>query len=167
MKLRLLMVTVAMIVLASAAHAADYRARLSGSEEVPARDTRAHGQAMFDLSRDSTQITFRLQVANIENVVAAHIHLAARGVNGGVVVSLYGPAAPGGGRSNGVLATGTITAADLTGALAGQPLTALLDAMNSGNTYVNVHTNDGQGDTNTGPGDFADGEIRGQIEPAR
>jgi hypothetical protein len=28
---------------------------------------------------------------------------------------------------------------------------------------VNVHTNDGLTGTNTGPGDFASGEIRGQI----
>jgi hypothetical protein len=35
--------------------------------------------------------------------------------------------------------------------------------MQSGNTYVNVHTNDGVAPTNTGPGDFPGGEIRGQI----
>src|SRR5262249_21762909 len=32
-----------------------------------------------------------------------------------------------------------------------------------GNTYVNVHTNDGVPPANTGPGDFPGGEIRGQI----
>jgi hypothetical protein len=37
-------------------------------------------------------------------------------------------------------------------------------AMEAGNTYVNVHTNDGVGETNTGPGDFPGGEIRGQID---
>jgi hypothetical protein len=36
-------------------------------------------------------------------------------------------------------------------------------AMISGNAYVNVHTNDGVAPTNTGPGDFPGGEIRGQI----
>jgi len=35
--------------------------------------------------------------------------------------------------------------------------------MRAGNTYVNVHTNDGVAPTNTGPGDFPGGEIRGQI----
>jgi hypothetical protein len=29
---------------------------------------------------------------------------------------------------------------------------------------VNVHTDDGEGEQNTGPGDMASGEIRGQIE---
>lgn len=68
-----------------------------------------------------------------------------------------------GGRTDGVLATGTITAADLVGPLAGQPLSALIDAINAGNTYVNVHTNDGAAPTNTGPGDFPRGEVRGQV----
>ena len=49
------------------------------------------------------------------------------------------------------------------GALAGQPLSALLDAINAGNAYVNIHTNDGVAPTDTGPGDFPGGEIRGQI----
>jgi hypothetical protein len=56
-------------------------------------------------------------VANIENVVAAHIHLAPAGVNGPVVAFLFSGAPSG--RSNGVLAEGTITAANLVGPLAG------------------------------------------------
>jgi hypothetical protein len=35
-------------------------------------------------------------------------------------------------------------------------------AVESGNAYVNVHTNDGVEPPNTGPGDFPGGEIRGQ-----
>jgi hypothetical protein len=35
--------------------------------------------------------------------------------------------------------------------------------MESGGAYVNIHTNDGVAPTNTGPGDFPGGEIRGQI----
>ena len=62
-----------------------------------------------------------------------------------------------------MLATGTITAADLVGPLAGQPLSALIEEMPAGNTYVNVHTDDGVAPPNTGPGDFPGGEIRGQI----
>ena len=140
-----------------------YTAPLSGAQEVPERETKARGQAVFKLSADGTELHYRLIVANIENVVAAHIHLAPAGVNGPVVAFLYGNVPPGGGRVNGVVATGTITAADLVGPLAGQSLDALLQAIEAGDTYVNVHTNDGEGDTNTGPGDFPGGEIRGQI----
>jgi glucose/arabinose dehydrogenase len=137
---------------------------LTGDEEVPPLDTRAQGQATFELSEDGTELHYKLNVANINNVVASHIHLGAEGTNGPVVAFLFGPAPSGGGRSSGVLAEGTITAADLVGPLAGQPLSALIDAMMAGNTYVNVHTNDGVAPTNTGPGDFPGGEIRGQIE---
>ena len=59
---------------------------------------------------------------------------------------------------------GTITAANLTGALTGRPLSALVDAIVAGNAYVNVHTNDGIGDPGSGPGDLQGGEIRGQLD---
>lgn len=136
---------------------------LNGGEEVPARDTNARGNAIFTLSDDELTLSFKLIVANIDNVVASHIHIGPAGVNGPVVLFLFGNAPPGGGTSNGVLNEGTATAADLVGPLAGQPLSALVDAMRAGNAYVNVHTNDGVAPTNTGPGDFPGGEIRGQI----
>jgi hypothetical protein len=95
--------------------------------------------------------------------VFAHIHLAPAGVNGPIVAFLYGPAGAGAGRFSGVLAQGTITADDLIGPLAGQDLTALVDAIRAGNAYVNVHTDDGVAPAGTGPGDLPAGEIRGQI----
>lgn len=140
-----------------------FTAHLSGGEEVPPNESRGTGQAIFRLSADGTALTYRLIVANIENVTASHIHLAPAGTNGGVVAFLFGSVPAGGGLTNGVLAEGTITAANLTGSLAGQPLSALLEEMRSGNAYVNVHTNDGVAPTGTGPGDLPGGEIRGQI----
>jgi hypothetical protein len=146
---------------------------LSSDEEVmPAgvvNDSTARGSAVFQLNADGTELEYQLMVANIENAFMAHIHRAAKGVNGGIVVWLYpstattpGPVA--GGRLDGVIAKGTITAANLVGSLAGQPLSALINELKAGNAYVNVHTNDGVTPTNTGPGDFPGGEIRGQIE---
>ena len=140
-----------------------YTAHLAGANEIPARDTLARGQAVFTLSTDGSELRYRLVVANIANVTAAHIHVGPANANGPVVAFLYGNVPLGGGGSNGVLATGTITAADMVGPLTGQPLSALLDAIESGDTYVNVHTNDGVDPTNTGAGDFPGGEIRGQI----
>jgi hypothetical protein len=107
-------------------------------------------------------LSYELKVDDIRNVFAAHIHTAPKGENGPVVVDLFtGPT--GRGEFEGMLARGTITAAQLEGPLAGKTLADLLAQMLAGNTYVNVHTNDGSGDSNTGPGDFAAGEIRGQI----
>ena len=142
----------------------NFFAHLTGANEVPANSSLAQGEAVFHLSADGTSLEYKLVVANIDNVIASHIHLAPVGVNGVVVAFLYGPAAPGGGPSNGVLAEGTITAANLIGPLAGHPLSDLIDAIQAGNAYANVHTNDGVPPPNTGPGDFPGGEIRGQIQ---
>ena len=138
-------------------------AQLSGSQEVPPHDTNAHGVAVFHVSKDGSQIDYRLVVGNIDNVIMAHIHLAPEGVNGPVVAVLLQPQPAAGGPSHGVIATGTIRASDLVGPLAGMTLGDLISAMRAGNIYANVHTDDGVSPPNTGPGDFPGGEIRGQI----
>jgi hypothetical protein len=136
---------------------------LSGDHEVPPRDTTAQGQAIFKLSEDGLTMSYKLIASNIENVIQAHIHQGSAADNGPIVVFLFGLVANGGGRHDGVLSEGTFTAANFIGPLAGLPMSALLSQMSNGNTYVNVHTNDGVAPTNTGPGDFPGGEIRGQI----
>ncbi|MGH3361208.1 MAG: CHRD domain-containing protein [Nocardioides sp.] len=156
----LLGVTVAM---PAQAEPATWTATLAGANEVPANDSPARGQVVLRLSADGTAIDYRLMVANIDNVTAGHIHLGGADVNGPVVAFLYGDVAPGGGAEHGVLATGTITAGDLVGPLAGMSLDELVAEIEAGNTYVNVHTNDGVDPTNTGPGDLPGGEIRGQL----
>lgn len=133
----------------------NFRAHLSGAEEVPAVETRAQGQAIFQLSADRTSLHFQVNVANIFDVTMAHIHLAPAGQNGAVVVWLY-PSAPPAvlipGRFQGVLAAGVITDASLVGPLAGQTLEDLVAAIEAGEAYVNVHTTA-----------FPGGEVRGQI----
>jgi CHRD domain len=138
-------------------------AHLEGGQEFPVRETNATGQTKFTLSQDETQIEYRLIVANIDNVIAAHIHLGAAGANGPVVAFLAGEFAPAGGRVQGVLAEGTITSANLVGPLAGMDFSVLIAALRAGGIYVNVHTNDGVAPANAGPGDFPGGEIRGQV----
>jgi hypothetical protein len=133
----------------------NFRAHLSGKEEVPANDSRATGQAIFQLSKDGTELRYKLIVANIQNVTQAHIHRAPAGANGPVIVWLYPSAPPSElipGRTSGVLAEGVITGDDLVGQLAGEELSALIDEIKAGNTYVNVHTQQ-----------FPPGEVRGQI----
>lgn len=134
----------------------NFAAALSGAQEVPPVDTAARGQITLQLSKDGTELGYRLIVANIENVTQAHLHLAPAGANGAVVAWLYpsGPPAqliPG--RSDGVLATGTITSADLVGPLAGASLSDLVAAIEAGDIYANVHTSQ-----------FPGGEIRGQLD---
>jgi hypothetical protein len=138
-----------------------FRAVLSGGEEVPPRDTGARGAATFLLSADGSELGFRLVVANIENVFAAHIHCGVVGVNGPIGVTLFG-GAPGGGRIDGVLAEGTLTGPDPGNGCGWADLDDVVAAVESGNAYVNVHTNDGVAPPNSGAGDFPGGEIRGQ-----
>lgn len=146
------------VMLASAAQGASatYTTPLFGHEETSSPGTHAHGVAQLRLSADGTELSYRLVVANIEDVLMAHIHVGEPGADGPVVAWLYPSAPPPQlipGTTQGVLATGTITADDLVGPLDGMALPDLLDAMDAGSTYVNVHTS-------ANPG----GEIRGQLD---
>jgi hypothetical protein len=146
--------------------AKNFVAHLDGGQEEPVRETPAQGQTIFQLNADETAIDYQLMVANIDNVVASHIHLGPAGTNGPVVAFLAGPFTPGGGPTNGILGQGTITAANLVGPLTGASIASLASLMRDGVIYANVHTNDGVAPANTGPGDFPGGEIRGQLRLA-
>jgi hypothetical protein len=154
-----------LVVTSSAAplNALNFVAHTVGDQEVSPRGTPAQGQAVFNLSADGTTMHYRVMVANISNVVASHIHFGPTGSNGPIVVFLFGNAPPGGGLVNGVLAEGSFTAADFINVLTGHPMSDLLGMLQTDSGYVNVHTNDGIAPTNTGPGDFPGGEIRGQV----
>jgi len=141
---------------------------LTGDEEVPPRATDASGQLVLRMNKDGA-INYVLEVNDIRNITQAHIHMAPKGVNGGIVVWLYPSvksttALPGGsGPVTRLVVEGTFSAVDLRGALAGQSLSAFIAAVEAGNTYGNVHTDDGVAPPNTGPGDFPGGEVRGQL----
>lgn len=157
MKRAILLATVAALAFgvvspAASAQSTNFRAVLSGDGEVPPTDSLARGVATFKVSDDGTQLSYRLVLANIQDVVQAHIHVGASDVNGPVVVFLLHPADAPDGRFSGVVAQGTVTAADLVGPLAGHPLSDLVAEMEAGNAYANAHTDLHQG-----------GEIRGQI----
>lgn len=146
---------VAAVSVASAAFAAtgrQFKAKLNGAQEVPATVTDARGHASLKLDKRGHKMDIVIEVSKITDVIAAHLHKAPRGQNGGIVASLYGPADPGG-REKGRLLCRTITKGDLVGDLAGQPLSTLIEEIDAGNIYVNVHTV-------ANPG----GEIRGQVE---
>ena len=142
---------------------------LDGDDENPPHVTLAQGQAIFRISDDGKSVTYKLIAANIDNPFMAHIHLAPVGVNGPIVEWLFPSTAPvagppGTGRFDGVLATGTFTAANLVGPLAHHPLSDLIAAMRNGGAYVNIHTESGVAPPNSGPGNFPGGEIRGQLD---
>ena len=125
---------------------------LSGSNEVPVRSTGASGFSQVII--DGNQVHYAIEVDDIENVTAAHIHTGASGANGPVRVTFF---------PNNlhpqrlsvtektILADGTFTSSDVSGI----SYADLLAAIRNGTAYVNVHTT-------TFPG----GEIRGQLSRA-
>jgi hypothetical protein len=154
---------------------------MTGAEEVftpnpstaptPA-DSKGQGQAIFRVSADGSSVDFRLIASNIDNVIMSHIHCGRPGENGPIRMWLYpnigptgAPGPNGSGPHDGVLASGTFSPTGVVcpASAVGQDM-PLLDAIRAGLTYVNVHTNDGVAPTNTGPGDFPGGEIRGQLD---
>lgn len=137
-----------------------FTAHLNSENEIPPPGititSLGQGQAIFKLSEDGTSLSYKLIVANIENVTQAHIHCGDATVNGSVLVFLFG-FAPGGVDVNGVLAEGVITQANIRPTHPSCPnidtFAELLELLRNGTAYVNVHTVA-----------YPGGEIRGQIQ---
>lgn len=119
-------------------------AKLSGGAEVPQVVTDGHGVGTVNAQRG----TFKLNVVDLTDVVAAHIHCAPAGANGPVGVTLFsgGPAT-----KNGRIASGTILP-DPGNACGWADVADVLGAIGAGNAYINVHTLS-----------VPSGEIRGQL----
>jgi len=135
-------------------HAAKYpyEAQLSGQDEVPAVETSATGDAKFTIPANDT-MKFKVNVTGISNASAAHIHMGKAGENGKPIVDLLNaPESKDKDTAYGMIFRGNITDSILTGPMQGKTLDDLAAAMDSGDTYVNVHTSE-----------HPDGEIRGQL----
>ena len=128
-------------------------ATLSGDKEVPPVDTNATGSAGFSQSHLGN-MSYGIQLSDIEKVTAAHIHQGKEGANGPVIVTLFkADNDTGTGPVKGQLVGAFITNDMLEGPLAGKSLEGdLIKAIQNGEAYVNVHTTD-----------HPDGAIRGQI----
>lgn len=123
------------VVSLAATRTAVWTAALSSGQEVPkqvVKDAAAHG--LFKATLSGKTLKWKLTFAKLTGpATAAHIHMAARGKSGNVVVPLCGPCA------SGVTGTATLTGAELS-------------AFKSHLLYVNVHT-----------AKNPNGEIRGQL----
>jgi len=143
-------------------------ARLTGFNEVTPKLTSAAGKFSAVVDRSGTSVSFTLTFSDLSSpVLFSHIHFGQPGVNGGVMVffcsnATSGPQprpcpTPGG------TVSGTFTAQDVVGpgltagaadqGIDPQSLNAVLAAIASGETYVNVHSQRWPG-----------GEIRGPVE---
>jgi len=119
----------------------NFGAELSGSNEVPAVATTGTGFAALSSNAGQTAIDYTLVTHGLVDVTQAHIHIGAPGVNGPVAAFLFGMADPPL-TSDGILAQGTITEADLiaTAGVFDGTMATFMDHLRSGTAYVNVHT---------------------------
>ena len=118
-----------------AAEVADVNVMLNGDQEVPPVTTAARGTGVFKFGDDGS-VSGKVTTTGISGN-AAHIHEAARGKNGGVIIPLVKD-----GEDTWSVPAGTKLSA------------AQAAAYKAGGLYVNVHSDA-----------HKDGEIRGQITP--
>lgn len=108
--------------------------KLSGAEEVPPVSVPGSGSGSFTIAEDGS-VSGSVTTSGVEGTMA-HIHMAARGANGPVIVPLT-------------------KSGDTYTAPPGAKLNdAQMQAFKAGNLYVNVHTNRNKG-----------GEVRAQLKP--
>jgi hypothetical protein len=132
-------------------------ARLNGFQENPSIVTTGKGTLDLRIDDEAETIEYELTYSDLEGgaASAAHIHIASRGVNGGVSAFLCGgsaPPCPGtGGTVSGVITPGNVVGPAAQGVDPGE-FDDLVRAIRAGHTYANVHNAKWPG-----------GEIRGQI----
>jgi len=119
-----------------------FHASISGDNENPATTSPVWGVANLELDPATGEFSLIVNLKNVDETLgASHIHVAAAGVNGGVIVALGGESAYH--RSAGK---------NLHGEFNGVVPAANIEAMLSNGTYVNFHT-----------ATFPGGAARGQL----
>src|SRR2546425_2651540 len=134
----------------------EFEIRLTGAGQVPALNTAAFGRAEVELNENGTALRFEVQVCDIANVTASHIHVGNSTTNGPVILPFFKAGATTFSSTNGCseLAEGILTPANLipNEGVGINNWSDFVNALRSGNTYVNVHTTA-----------HPLGEIRGQL----
>jgi len=149
-----------------------FTATLSGKEVVPPVETGGTGMTNFEVSDNS--ISYQINVLNAGKITSVEIHKGAAGTNGEAIAIVFKPKNSSGNllgnlpkigdlpkfsdissttqKSSTFSASGNINESSLTGPLKGKTISNLISALQSGETYVIVHTED-----------HPKGELRGQI----
>lgn len=144
----------------------DFRGTLSGKQVIPPVKTDGTGIANFEVGDNS--LYYQINVLNAGKIISVTINKGAVGTNGDPIatliesedndVNLIGnvPTVTGIASttqsSSSFSASGNINVSELTGPLKDKTIADLVTAMQSGQTYVNVKTED-----------HPEGELRGQI----
>lgn len=145
----------------------DFTATLSGKQVIPPVKTDGTGIANFEVGENS--LYYQINVLNAGKITSVQINHGAVGTNGDAIVTLIEskddddvnligniPTLTGVASttqsSSSFSASGNVNVADLTGPFKDKTIADLVIAMQSGETYVNVQTED-----------HPEGELRGQI----
>ena len=129
-----LLAVLALAACAHTMHGKHVNVTLSGAEEVPPVSTAARGSGSFTIGADGA-VSGSVTTTGVQGTMA-HIHIAAKGQNGPVIVPLT-------------------KSGDTYSAPAGAKLNdAQMAAYKAGNLYVNVHSAANKG-----------GEVRAQLQP--
>jgi len=149
-----------------------FTATLSGKEVLPPVETGGTGMANFEVSDNS--ISYQLNVLNAGKITSVEIHKGAAGTNGEAIAIVFKPKDSSGNllgdlpkigdlpkfsdissttqKSSSFSANGNINESSMTGPMKGKTISDLISALQSGETYVVVHTED-----------HPKGELRGHI----
>jgi len=123
-------------------------ADLSDDNEVPPNESGASGSALVTLNQGQGEVCFEIEAEGFSSgILFAHIHVGGAGVNGGVVVTLFDPGAPG---PDVTLPADTGFFSDCIEGVDGDLIKDI--RQNPAGYYINIHTT-------VNPG----GEIRGQL----
>ena len=151
-----LVLAVCLVFAGSARAGGFFRAELSDAENVPPfmSPTNAEGRLLIRVTFRG-ELRYSLDVSNLQNAFAAHIHCGQFGVAAPIGVTLFQTANPFDAAItlNGTIAHGPILAPDPGNSCGWVELEDVVDALRSGDSYVNIHTLQS-----------LPGEIRGQIQ---
>jgi hypothetical protein len=147
----------------------DFTATLSGKQVIPPVKTDGTGIANFEVGENS--LYYQINVLNAGKIISVTINKGPVGTNGDAIVTLIEsedndvklignvPKVTGVASttqsSSSFSASGNVNVSELTGPLKDKTIADLVTAMQSGQIYVNVQTED-----------YPEGELRGQISEA-
>jgi hypothetical protein len=149
----LLLTAAGLATVALGQQAVEFGADLTGAQEVPPVTTNATGAVKVTANAARTELAFELEVRNGTRMLAAagaHLHCAAQGENGPVVLFLAGEFS--GGLNGSFEVKGVLTQANIANNACGATIADVVQAIQQGRVYANVHST-------ANPG----GEIRGQL----
>lgn len=174
-----LILGLAVIGYANAGNSLRFEAHLEGFNAAGAPvATNATGRATVEVIDDGTALAFRINVAGIDNLLMAHIHVAPTPVEitdpaGPIAYWFVGGPPPGDNLTetvNGrlgegfIITDGQVTGWDVAGTPDSGTVAGLIRAIAEGRASVVVHTDDLDPDTPTGvAGDSRAGELRGTL----